>query len=402
MVHIVEHWEPVHPANLAPPTNHSYMTACDGTVRQQFLLSGSNSSFLIQSYEGLCLDGIACPSSDGCYPLEFVACDDSKPSLHFHRDAKHAGALVTHEGKCLDVFGGAGAGQGAKVGIYRCDGGGNQQWTSTPADTLVVNMHNDEDPSCLSTTPTSTHMGRRTIHVYSDAPFVELVVNGKSQGTRALRTAVLGGDSWGQWENIEFTPGSLIAVARATNDTSTHSALATTTVHTSGRPVALQLTIDCPSPLTGTGSALVLDMQDSGLLRAAIVDAKGTVVHHANHTVRFRVVSGPGRIVGVHNGDPQSHEPTTSTAHSAYHGLVRAAVQVTSAAALPKDALVFMRHVDVHADYTNDEATPIVVEASADGLPPVKVSIPTSLDAGNDSVLAAAEQYGRASVLGFK
>ena len=80
----------------------------------------------------------------------------------------------------------------------------------------------------------------------------------------------------------------------------------------------------------------------------------GIDLHRSNHTVYFRVMSGPGRIVGVHNGDPRSHEPSTSTSHSAYHGLVRAAVQVTSAAALPAHTLALMRHVDLHAQYGGD------------------------------------------------
>lgn len=292
---------------------------------------------------------------------------------------------------------------GAKVGVYLCDGGGNQHWVNTSKGTLVVNMNNDDDESCLSTAPTSTSTGlSRKIHVYSDAPFVELLVNGRSHGTRALRSAMEGGDSWGEWDGIKFAPGVLTAIAHSSNGTTKASALTSTTIHTSGKPAAIKLTIDCPSLLTGTGSALVLDMQDSGLLRAAIVDAAGTVVHGANHTVKFRIVSGPGRIVGVHNGDPRSHEPTTSASHSAYHGLVRAAVQVTSAAALSSsENFELMRHVDMHAQYDTSAAKPIVVEASATGLAPVTVSIPTSLDVGTHSVLAIAEKYGSQAVLGF-
>ena len=46
-------------------------------------------------------------------------------------------------------------------------------------------------------------------------------------------------------------------------------------------------------------------------------------------------------------------------------------------------------------------AVPIVVEASAPGLPAATFSIPTSLDAEADGVLATADRYGGAPVLGF-
>ena len=46
-------------------------------------------------------------------------------------------------------------------------------------------------------------------------------------------------------------------------------------------------------------------------------------------------------------------------------------------------------------------AQPIVVEASAPGLQAVTVSVPTSVDAAVDSVLAVAEKHGSEAVLGF-
>ena len=93
---------------------------------------------------------------------------------------------------------------------------------------------------------------------------------------------------------------------------------------TSGAPTKLVLSLDAPSVITGTGRALLLDGQDAGLVRATIVDAGGQLVADATHNVTFAVVSGPGRIVGAHNGDPQCHEPNQVPWHSAYHGLVRA------------------------------------------------------------------------------
>ena len=61
---------------------------------------------------------------------------------------------------------------------------------------------------------------------------------------------------------------------------------------TAGAATKLQLTIDVPSPLTGTGQALLLDGQDAGLIRCSIVDDNGIVVNEANDLITFEIVSG--------------------------------------------------------------------------------------------------------------
>lgn len=53
----------------------------------------------------------------------------------------------------------------------------------------------------------------------------------------------------------------------------------------------------------GTGSKLVLDGHDAALIRASIVDSDGIVLPSDNSTVTFSIVSGPGRIIGVGNGE---------------------------------------------------------------------------------------------------
>merc|ERR1712072_919464 len=90
--------------------------------------------------------------------------------------------------------------------------------------------------------------------------------------------------------------------------------------------------MDAPSAQTGTGTALFLDGHDAALLRASVVDSEGRVMHLATDNVSFRVVSGPGFVQGTGNGDPHCHEPNNAPWHSAYHGLVRAVIRVTSTA----------------------------------------------------------------------
>lgn len=211
-----------------------------------------------------------------------------------------------------------------------------------------------------------------------------------------VKPAVLGGDSFAEYV-VPYTRGNLTAVGRQGS-----KVLSTHVVKTSGPAAAIKLTVDCPSPMTGTGEALILDGQDAGLVRATIVDVHGTPVHNAAHNVTFTLLSGPGEVVGVHSGQPDSHEPTHGTTHhTAYHGLVRAVVRVTatSAAAFgdPSEAAL-RQHIDMDGSYsasitTASDLGAIVLEASAPGLVPARVSIATSVDP-SDAVLEVARKFG--------
>eukprot|EP00928_Gymnodinium_smaydae_P089297 TRINITY_DN73288_c0_g1_i1.p1 TRINITY_DN73288_c0_g1~~TRINITY_DN73288_c0_g1_i1.p1 ORF type:complete len:201 (+),score=5.98 TRINITY_DN73288_c0_g1_i1:42-605(+) len=176
--------------------------------------------------------------------------------------------------------------------------------------------------------------------------------------------------------------------------------MATHTVYTCGQPSKVMASVDVPSDATGTGSALLLDGQDAGMIRASIVDSAGRVVQSATHNVTFKVVSGPGRIIGVGNGDPSCHEPNQVPWRSAYHGLVRAIVQVTedrSTSPAHRSRLLQIDREGGTRTYIappGDSVAPaaeIVVEAAVAGLGSTRVSIPVSSDA--DSVLAVAKKW---------
>ena len=257
---------------------------------------------------------------------------------------------------------------------------------------------------------------RSSIHAYSNAPSIELQVNGRSMGNRPVRPMVKGPGSYAEWLQVPWEAGALTAVAHDAEG----NPVATATRHTTGAPSALALTIDVPSAATGTGSALLLDGQDAALLRASIVDQSGRVVHNARNNVSFRVLSGHGAIQGAHNGDAHSHEPNNVPFRTAYHGLVRAVVRVTSAAALsarerqllgridaegpmaaPMDGIGVADH-DGLADGLADGLSPIVVEATSPGLAAVQVSIPVSTDTAADGVMAvAASMAGKPVPFGF-
>jgi hypothetical protein len=137
----------------------------------------------------------------------------------------------------------------------------------------------------------------RNIHAYSSAPTVELLVNGKSQGSRSVIQMKHGAGSYAEWLNVTWESGVITANAKD----ATGKVVATDARHTLGKAAKLQLTIDAPSKATGTGEAVILDGHDAALLRAAVVDSAGRVMVHARNNITFKVVSGPGIVQGSHN-----------------------------------------------------------------------------------------------------
>lgn len=170
-----------------------------------------------------------------------------------------------------------------------------------------------------------------------------------------------------------------------------------------GTPKKLTLTIDAPSPMTGTGNKLLLDGHDAALLRASVVDNEGRLVPAALETVTFEIVSGPGRVVGIGNGDPALHRHQAGVTTETYGGLARGVVQ-SSADCVSKGVATAL---EVDADPAAGKRTqllpvldiwegkctpvPIVVRVHSD-LGEAIVSIPTSVDASVDSPAAVASQ----------
>jgi len=234
----------------------------------------------------------------------------------------------------------------------------------------------------------------RNIHGYTNAPYANLLVNGKSQGAQAVSD--LGAASW----TVPFTPGNLTLVALDEHNMT----LATDTRITPGVAAKVELSIDTPTPTLGTGSALFADGQDVALLRATIVDAKGNKVGSSAANVTFTIVSGPGRVIASHNGDQGNHEPNHAPWHSAFHGLVRGIVQVTVDAATPTWHRRRMLQIDtdanrrttiVNPDGVSDPPPDIVVQATSPGLTSSTVTIPVSVDPAAAVMATAYASVGK-------
>ena len=233
----------------------------------------------------------------------------------------------------------------------------------------------------------------RTIQAYTNAPMAELTMNGKSQGIVGVNW-----QGWAEWDGIIFSPGKITATALD----SQKQVKASHTVETSGKPAKLVLVVDVPSEATGTGTSLVLDGQDAGMISAAVIDSNENVVRSFSDKVKFRIASGPGRIIGVGNGDPTCHEPNQVSSRSAYHGLARVIVQTNiNAASSPyhrRRMIQIDRDGGIRTPIASPDYTPpvvadtIVVEATVKGLETSTVSIPVSTDAVSHSVFAAAKR----------
>ncbi len=181
---------------------------------------------------------------------------------------------------------------------------------------------------------------------YTNCEVVELFLNGRSLGAKARefpRPGTQGGwntyarppvfpttaDLHLEWD-VPYEAGELKAVGYRGG-----AVACTETVRTAGVPAALEIVPD--------RTALRADARDAASLEVRVVDAQGTVVPGASNRVSFSV-EGPAVLLGVDNGDPQSHEPYQAGRRDAFHGLCLAVIQ------------------------TRREAGPIRVTARADGL----------------------------------
>ena len=246
----------------------------------------------------------------------------------------------------------------------------------------------------------------RTIHVYTDAPRVRMLLNGKQ--------AAPDQDS-PQFGNLVFTvpyaPGNLTALALDASG----AVVATHTRMTVQPAVAIRLRIDAPSAETGTGSAMVADGEDVAMVRAELVDASGNIAAEDMRPVTFAVASGEGRVWATHSGNPVGLEPPHSPTRKAYHGLARAIVRSTADRATSPRHRALLRAIDCDhgrggtfiavpematnssGSHASDAALdPIVVTASAPGLTPVRIEIPVTTDL-NQLPVAIAGQSEKAN-----
>ena len=147
---------------------------------------------------------------------------------------------------------------------------------------------------------------RLSLITYTNAEEVELVLNGKSLGTKQnnlnddkMRNQI-------RWNDIDYQPGKLVAIARTNG-----KEVARHQIETTGEAVRLLGSAD--------NSAWKADGQDLQHVRIMAVDKKGRAVQTVLGEVTFSV-EGPADIVGVINGDIDSDEMTVGNKRSLYNG----------------------------------------------------------------------------------
>jgi beta-galactosidase len=150
------------------------------------------------------------------------------------------------------------------------------------------------------------------VRCYSNLDSVELVLNGKSLGARTItRNSHL---TWtvtyepGVIEARGFKGGKLVLTDRR---------------ETTGAPAKLVL--------RASQKTILADGEDVSAIAVEVQDSSGRVVPTASNKMSFKL-SGPGKIIGVGNGDPSCHEADRpgapdSAARSAFNGLCMVIVQ---------------------------------------------------------------------------
>lgn len=112
---------------------------------------------------------------------------------------------------------------------------------------------------------------------------------------------------------VPYKPGKLEAIGYRNG-----KEIIRTKVETTSEAIGIQLIPDRNS-LAGDG-------RDAMPITVQVVDRKGRPVPTADYLIEFNV-TGDGELIGVGNGDPNSHELDKATTRSLYHGLAQAIIR---------------------------------------------------------------------------
>jgi beta-galactosidase len=152
-----------------------------------------------------------------------------------------------------------------------------------------------------------------SVWCYSNCDEVELSLNGISLGRKPMKRF-----DHLEW-SVKYVPGTLKAVAYKSG-----KQIAEDVVETTGAPAAVRLIAD--RPVIGS------DGRDVSVITVEAVDDSGRRVPTAENLVSF-TIDGPGKIIGVGNGDPSCHEPDVylkgQWKRSLFNGLAQVIVQST-------------------------------------------------------------------------
>ena len=143
---------------------------------------------------------------------------------------------------------------------------------------------------------------------YNNADEVELFLNGKSLGSKHKK----GDDLHVMWR-LPFEPGTLKAISRRNGKTVLEKEIKTA-------EEASQISLNADRNI------IKGDGVDLSFITVSVLDEKGTIVPNAKNNIEFKI-EGPGKIVGVNNGDPTSHASFKASNRNAFNGKCLVIVQ---------------------------------------------------------------------------
>ncbi|MBN2806297.1 MAG: DUF4982 domain-containing protein [Prolixibacteraceae bacterium] len=171
------------------------------------------------------------------------------------------------------------------------------------------------------------------VQVYTNCPTVELLLNGKSLGSKAFDPQKEAFLTW----DVPFEEGTLEAIGQSMqHETVKHN------LKTAGQPASMVLTAD--------RNSISAHRQDVSYCKLELLDAQGTPVPFDDRMIHFSI-EGAGKIAAVGNGNPQSHTPFKGNHMETYLGKCLVIVQ------------------------SSGQPGDIVVSASADGLQSISTVI---------------------------
>jgi len=150
------------------------------------------------------------------------------------------------------------------------------------------------------------------VWVHSNLDRVELFLNGASQGAQdvARNTHLM-------WK-VKYAPGAIEARGFKGG-----KQVLTAKRETSGPAAKIVLRTD--------RNRLLANGEDVAMVTAAIRDSQGREVATADSPLNFKV-SGGGKLIGLGNGDPSSHEMDKADSRRAFNGLCMAIIQTSKSA----------------------------------------------------------------------
>lgn len=150
------------------------------------------------------------------------------------------------------------------------------------------------------------------VYCYSNLDSIELFLNNASLGTKEMPR-----NSHLVWK-VKYVPGALEARGYKAGQR-----VLVEKRETTGEPALIVLRPD--------RERISADGEDVSLIEVRVEDNQGRLVPIADNEVAFQV-SGSGKIIGVGNGNPSSHEPDKASIRRAFNGLCMVIVQSTKKA----------------------------------------------------------------------